>query len=116
MLLQIKRPVVHRNNYIGSLLPGVKNNNGVFMVPLGIANASNVLRLLSIKRHVQPQSLPRGVCGYAVLTIGLCDELLAACIYQQSDKIRTHVVASEVSQRLGQVVLVKIDLWYVLIS
>lgn len=68
------------------------------------------LRRLRIKRDIQPQALPRSVRRNPTVRIGLRNELLATSINQQTDEIRTHVVAREVCQRLGQVALVEIDL------
>lgn len=50
-----------------------------------------------------------GVRGDAAIRVGFGNELLPAGIDQQPDEVRAHVVASEVSNHLGQVRLVQVN-------
>ena len=65
---------------------------------------------LRIKRNIQPQALPRSVSRNPTIRIRFRNEFLATSINEQTNEIRTHVVAREVCQRLGEVALVEIDL------
>lgn len=50
-----------------------------------------------------------GVRGDAAIRVGLGDELLPTGVDQQTDEVGAHVVAPEVSNHLGQVRLVQVD-------
>jgi hypothetical protein len=67
------------DNYVGSLSLGLKEAHDANMVPADIAN-SNLLRLLSIKRHIQPQALSRSVLSNAALTVCLGNKFLTTSI------------------------------------
>lgn len=65
--------------------------------------------LLSIQRLVQTKAGAGAVCSNAAVGINLGDKLLAAGVDKESDKIRAHVVTGEVSEDLGKVSLVQVD-------
>lgn len=64
---------------------------------------------LGVQRLVEAQAVRGGVCSDAAIRVGLGDELLPAGVDQQPDEVRAHVVAPEVSNHLGQVRLVQVD-------
>jgi hypothetical protein len=72
--------------------------------------AALLLTLLSIKRHVQTKSLACRVSRNSALGVGFSDELLATSVDKKTDEVRAHVMAGEISQRLGQVAFIEVNL------
>jgi hypothetical protein len=68
-----------------------------------------LLTLLVIKRLVKTKALTSAVGSDRAVGISLSDELLATCINQKADEVRAHVVTGKVSENLGEVSLVEIN-------
>lgn len=78
----------------------------------GFTSASNTLAFplrLRVERLVEAQAVGRGVRSDAAIRVSLSDELLPAGVNQETDEVRSHVVAGKVGQHLGQVRLVQVD-------
>ena len=83
-------------------------------VPLQSRSRSSISFLLwlhIVQRDMESKSLTSGVRCNTTIRVGFSDKLLPASIHQQTNQIRAHVMSGEVSQRLGEMRLVQINLW-----
>ena len=82
----------------------------------GISNLGLGLGCLGIERNVQAQTLTSGVGSDTPVSISFSNELLATGVNKQTNEIRAHVMTRKVSQRLGQVAFVEVDLRSMLVQ
>lgn len=73
------------------------------------SNAYMVSVRLGIQRFVQPETVSCRVSRNSSIRVCFRDQFFPSGVNEETDKIRTHVVASEVRNHLRQVYLVKVD-------